>query len=135
MQSITSNTSSRNTPLRMSTHTAQVTVLSIDIKGFTTSCAAMPAARVGEWVAAFYCHVDAAAAAHGVSKVEVRGDCCICVTGAEGDVPARAVAAPAGEDRRADQATRMLSFAAALHADRAVCLRRTAPPFHRLVPL
>jgi hypothetical protein len=56
------------------------------------------------------------AAAHGVSKVEVRGDCCICVAGAAGRVPCRALA-PAAEDPRADQATRMLAFAAALHAD------------------
>ena len=32
----------------------EATVLLIDIKGFTAQCAAMPAARVGEWVAAFY---------------------------------------------------------------------------------
>ena len=104
--------------MRLSTHTApEVTVLFIDIKGFTAECAAMPAGRVGEWVAAFYERVDDAAARHGVSKVEVRGDCCICVSGAEGRVPSRAVAARAEEDRRGDQATRMLAFAAALHAD------------------
>ena len=32
----------------------EATVLLIDIKDFTAQCAAMPAARVGEWVAAFY---------------------------------------------------------------------------------
>ena len=109
---------SRTSSMRLSTHTAsEVTVLFIDIKGFTTECAAMPAACVGEWVAAFYERVDLVAAAHGVSKVEVRGDCCICVAGVEGAVPSRAVAACAAEDRAADQARRMLAFAAALHAD------------------
>jgi class 3 adenylate cyclase len=103
--------------MRLSSHTApQVTVLSIDIKGFTAACAAMPAGHVGEWVAEFYERVDAVAAAHGVSKVEVRGDCCICVSGAAGAVPSRAFAAAAA-DPRGDQATRMLAFAAALHAD------------------
>jgi class 3 adenylate cyclase len=109
--------SSRTGSMRLSTHTAQqATVLFIDIKGFTSACAAMPASRVGEWVADFYQRVDAAAAAHGVSKVEVRGDCCVCVTGIEGAVPSRAFA-PAAADPRADQATRMLAFAAALHDD------------------
>ena len=120
IQSIASTRSSasRSGSMRLSTHTApEVTVLFIDIKGFTAECAAMPAGRVGEWVAAFYERVDDAAARHGVSKVEVRGDCCICVSGAEGRVPSRAVAARAEEDRRGDQATRMLAFAAALHAD------------------
>jgi class 3 adenylate cyclase len=91
-------------------------VLFIDIKGFTSQCAAMPAGRVGEWVADFYERVDTAAAAHGVSKVEVRGDCCVCVAGAEGAVPSSALAA-ASADPRHDQATRMLAFAAALHDD------------------
>jgi class 3 adenylate cyclase len=93
-----------------------VTVLSIDIKDFTNTCAAMPAGSVGDWVAEFYERIDAVAAAHGVSKVEVRGDCCICVSGAAGAVPTHAFAAAAA-DPRADQATRMLAFAAALHAD------------------
>ncbi len=77
----------------------------------------MSAARVGEWVADFYERVDDVAAAHGVTKVEVRGDCCICVAGLEGAVPSIAFAAAAGEDGRGTQATRMLAFAAALHAD------------------
>ncbi len=120
VQSIASTRSStsRSNSMRLSTHTApEVTVLFIDIKGFTAECAAMPAGRVGEWVAAFYERVDEVAACYGVSKVEVRGDCCICIAGAEGSVPARAAAAPAAADRRADQATRMLAFAAALTAD------------------
>ena len=107
----------RANAFRLSTHHARVTVLFLDIKDFTARCAALPAAAVGEWVAAFYSRVDAAAAAHGVRKVEVRGDCCVCVAGAEAAVPwpaAPAVAA-AVEDRRADQATRMLAFAAELH--------------------
>jgi class 3 adenylate cyclase len=91
-----------------------VTVLFIDIKGFTSQCASMPAGRVGEWIADFYERVDTVAAAHGVSKVEVRGDCCVCVAGAEGAVPSPALAA-ASADRRCDQATRMLAFATALH--------------------
>ena len=97
-------------------HKGQATLLFIDIKGFTSTCASMTAGSVGEWVAAFYERVDVAAAAHGVSMVEVRGDCCICIAGAEGAVPGRAFAAAAA-DPAASQATRILAFAAALHAD------------------
>ena len=96
----------------------QATVLLIDIKNFTAQCAAMPAGRVGEWVAAFYKRVDAAAAAHGVIKAEVRGDCCVCVAGVEFAVPwRRQRVSAAAADKRADQATRMLAFAADLHRD------------------
>jgi class 3 adenylate cyclase len=103
--------------MRLSTFTFQtLTVLCIDIKGFTAGCAAMDAQRVGEWVAAFYERVAVAAAAHGVSTVEVRGDCCICVTGAEGVVPSP-LFVDAAADAAHDQTTRMLAFAAALHAD------------------
>ena len=94
-----------------------VTILFIDIKGFTAECAAMPAGRVGEWVSAFYERVDIVAAAHGVSRTESRGDCCVCVAGAEGCIPPPAVSASSAHDRRSNQATRMLAFAAALHAD------------------
>ena len=108
---------SRAPSIRLSTHSvAPVTVLFIDIKGFTSQCAAMPAGCVGEWMADFVERVDTVAAAHGVSKVEVRGDCCVCVAGAEGAVPSAALAA-APADPRHDQATRMLAFAAALHDD------------------
>ena len=108
---------SRPPSLRITTHTIpQATLLFIDIKGFTSTCASMTAGSVGEWVAAFYERVDVAAAAHGVSMVEVRGDCCICIAGAEGAVPGRAFAAAAA-DPAASQATRILAFAAALHAD------------------
>jgi class 3 adenylate cyclase len=104
--------------MQLSTYSVMTaTILLIDIKGFTSQCAEASVGSVGEWVAAFYERVDAAAAAYGVSKVEVRGDCCVCVAGAEGAVPAPAVSAPAAADRRADQATRMLAFAAALHRD------------------
>jgi class 3 adenylate cyclase len=65
-------------------------------------------------MADFYERVDMVAAAHGVSKVEVRGDCCVCVSGAEGAVPSAGLA-DASADPRQDQATRMLAFAAALH--------------------
>lgn len=100
------------------------TVLFIDIKGFTAGCARMSAAEVGEWVADFYERVDAAAAAHGVRKAEVRGDCCVCVAGTAAAVPwaelagaARGAAAEAAvTDGREDQVTRMLAFAADLHA-------------------
>ena len=108
---------SRAQSIKLTTHALKnVTVLFIDIKGFTSACAAMPAARVGEWVADFYERVDAVAAAHGVSKIEVRGDCCVCVAGVAGRVPYRAIA-DAADDPRGDQAIRMLAFAAALHAD------------------
>jgi class 3 adenylate cyclase len=103
--------------MRIRTHSVPLaTVLFIDIKGFTTACAEMGAGHVGEWVAEFYHRVDVAASAYGVSKVEVRGDCCICVSGVGGAVPCRALAA-ADNDAGHDQATRMLAFAAALHAD------------------
>ena len=108
---------SRAASLKLTTHALpDVTVLFIDIKGFTSACAAMTAARVGEWVADFYERVDAVAAAHGVSKIEVRGDCCVCVAGVAGRIPYRAIA-HAADDPLGDQATRMLAFAAALHAD------------------
>ena len=67
-------------------------------------------------MAEFYERVDMAAAAHGVSKVEVRGDCCICVAGVEGAVPSP-LFVDAAADGAHDQATRMLRFAAALQAD------------------
>ena len=96
----------------LTTHLAVgVTVLCIDIKNFTAGCAEMSAGEVGEWVADFYELVDRTAAAYGVRKAEVRGDCCICVAGTAGTAPW----AVAGEqDGPADQATRMLAFAADL---------------------
>jgi class 3 adenylate cyclase len=116
--SISSASSSLSRSFRLSTYTAtQVTVIMIDIQGFTAECAAMPAASVGEWVAAFYSRVDKVAAAHGVRKVEVRGDCCVCVAGLEGSIPALASSHTAAADLRSDQATRVLAFAAALHAN------------------
>ena len=94
------------------------TVLLIDIKDFTSKCASLPAGRVGQSVAAFYRLVDAAAAAHGVRKVEVRGDCCLCVAGVcDALPPDPRVQGPVAADNPANQATRMLAFAAALHAD------------------
>ena len=121
MDSMQGSGSLRAPSFRLRTYTVpKATFLLIDIKNFTAQCAALPAGRVGEWVAAFYKRVDAAAAAHGVSKVEVRGDCCVCVAGAEGAVPCRRRDGRGGaavEDRRGDQATRMLAFAADLHAD------------------
>jgi class 3 adenylate cyclase len=120
-----SSSFSHSGSIRITTQIApKVTILFIDIQGFTAHCAAMPAGHVGEWVAAFYELVDAAAAAQGVTRVESRGDCCVCVAGAAGAAPGappsvNAVAgeaAPASVDGAADQATRMLAFAAALHA-------------------
>ena len=117
LNALTERSLSRSTSFKHTTNVLpDVTVLFIDIKGFTSACAAMPAARVGEWVADFYERVDAVAAAHGVSKIEVRGDCCVCVAGVAGRVPYRAIA-HAADDPLGDQATRMLAFAAALHAD------------------
>ena len=102
--------------MRLSTFNFPIlTILCIDIKGFTAGCAAMDAQRVGEWVAEFYERVAVAAAAHGVSTVEVRGDCCICVTGVEGAVPSP-LFADAAADAAHDQASRMLAFASAVHA-------------------
>jgi class 3 adenylate cyclase len=67
----------------------------------------MPWRQVGAWVTDFYDRVDRAAAPHGVRKVEVRGDCCICVA----DDDAGAAVGGAGP------VTRALAFAADLHAD------------------
>jgi class 3 adenylate cyclase len=106
--------------LRLRAHSVPgVTVLFIDIKGFTAGCAAMSAGQVGEWVAEFYLRVEQAAAAHGVRKVEVRGDCCVCVTGVGRRVAWReGTGCGGGEgDREESQVTRMLAFAADLHAD------------------
>ncbi len=115
--SIMSSISSQALTMRLSTCAVQmVTVLCIDIHGFTAECAAMDARRVGDWVAEFYERVDVTAAAHGVSTVEVRGDCCICVAGVEGAVPSP-LFIDAAADTAHDQTTRMLNFAAALHAD------------------
>ena len=103
--------------LKLSTYSLiDITVLCIDIKGFTSACATMPAGRIGEWIADFYERVDDVAAAHGVSKIEVRGDCCVCVAGVAGRVPSHALASTTA-DPHENQATRMLAFAAALHAD------------------
>ena len=97
----------------------EATVLLIDILNFTTQCATLPAGKVGEWVAAFYRLVHAAASTHGIAIVEIRGDCCVCVAGAEGAAPSRRrrEKSAAAADTPADQATRMLAFAARLHAD------------------
>ena len=98
--------------VRPRTYTVKLaTVLFIDIK----ACLASGYSSACEWVAAFYERIDAAAAAHGVSKAEVRGDCCICVAGVEGVVPYAALA-DAAADPACDQATRMLAFAVELHA-------------------
>ena len=116
---------SRSGSFCFTTHTVpQATVLLIDIQNFTSQCATLSAGRVGEWVAAFYEIVDAAAVAHGVTRVESRGDCCVCVCGAAGTAPpapptansAAAAAAPASADGTEDQARRMLAFAAEVHA-------------------
>jgi class 3 adenylate cyclase len=102
-------------PLVLSTYTIlQVTVLCIDIQGFTAACAAMSASRVGIWVVDFYTRVRAVAAMHGVSTVEARGDSCVCVAGAEGVIPSPTMASAAADPQH-DQAIRMLAFAAALH--------------------
>jgi len=89
-----------------------VTVLFVDIKGFTTRCGSMDARAAGEWVTAFYKHVDDAAALFGVRKAEVRGDCCICVTGDLADAPCRRLQTV---ESASDQVTRMLNFACALY--------------------
>ena len=101
----------RNVPI-------QLTVLRVKIQDFAVNCAVMSARRVGDWVVAFYELVDAAAAVHGITRVESRGDCCVCVCGAAGTAPpaAGAAAVLASEDGWEDQATRMLAFAADLNA-------------------
>jgi class 3 adenylate cyclase len=107
---------SRTRSFCLKTHTAaQVTILLIDIQGFTVECASLPAVRVGEWIAAFYSRVEKVAAAHGVQKMAVRGDCCICVAGLDGAVPVPVPRVTGSPDLRSDQATRILAFAAELH--------------------
>ncbi len=61
-------------------------------------------------MADFYTRVDAAAAPHGVRKVEARGDCCICVADGE-SAPSSTPATWRG------QVAAVLAFASALHAD------------------
>jgi class 3 adenylate cyclase len=116
--SLTSTSSlSKSRSFHLSTHTAaEVTVLQIDILGFTAECAALPAGRVGEWIAAFYSRVEKVGAIHGVQKVAVRGDCCICVAGLEGAIPSASSRAKNAPDQRSDQATRILAFAAELNS-------------------
>jgi class 3 adenylate cyclase len=90
----------------------EVSVLFVDIKGFTEACATIRARAVGEWVAAFYTIVNRTATRFGVCKAEVRGDCCICVTGRLADAPCRRLRITESPSR---QVTRMLAFASALH--------------------
>jgi class 3 adenylate cyclase len=108
--------------LRLVSHCEDpVTVLFIDIQGFTARCQEVGARRVGEWVAGFYERVDRAATAHGILAVEARGDCCICVAGATQLAPAAASAAAAAAPEEAPdagtQVVRMLAFARDLDAD------------------
>jgi ankyrin repeat protein/class 3 adenylate cyclase len=91
---------------------ARAAVVFVDIKGFTEACAALSAGEVGAWVADFYTRVDAAAAAHGVRKVEARGDCCICV--ADDDAEAGGGGGGGGQP---GQVVAALAFATALNAD------------------
>jgi class 3 adenylate cyclase len=114
LSSVSSYSKSRSFCLKAHT-AAEVTVLLIDIQGFTAECASLPAVRVGEWIAAFYSRVGKVAAAHGVQKMAVRGDCCICVAGLSGAAPAPIPRATGSPDLRSDQATRILAFAAVLH--------------------
>ena len=83
------------------------TVLFVDIRNFTATCASMAASDVGAWVIKFYHRVEKVAAGHkGVVRVEVRGDCCVCVV-----------------TDRANQATRMLDFAVDLQLEFAASVR------------
>ena len=91
----------------------EVTVLLMDIKNFTSSCSKLSAHEVGEWVSTFYSLVDNAAGPFGVRKAEVRGDCCICVTGGMETAPCGRLRSGASAG---DQVTRMLGFACILHA-------------------
>ncbi len=76
----------------------------------------MTASQVCEWVARFYATVDRVAEAHGVRKAEVRGDCCVCVSGSASAAGAAwHEDASSARDRAVDQVTRMLDFAADLH--------------------
>jgi ankyrin repeat protein/class 3 adenylate cyclase len=106
-------------PVRHRTRTAaRATVVCIDIKGFTERCAAMSAGAAAAWVADFYARVDRAAAACGVRKADVRGDCCICVAGDdEGYDGGDAGAPPPPAPHLSSQATRALAFATAVHAE------------------
>ena len=75
-------------------------------------------------MAAFSFTVDKVAAMHGVQKVAVRGDCCICVAGLESAVPAPVPTMTESQDQRSDQATRILAFAAELHSSLATLTAR-----------
>ena len=90
----------------------KVTVLFVDIKNFTASCAALSAGEVGAWISTFYELVDRVAGPLGVRKAEMRGDCCICVAGSMEAAPCGRLRSAASPD---DQMTRMLQFIAELH--------------------
>ena len=90
----------------------EVTVLVVDIKNFTARCAEKSARDVGAWISAFYALVRKAAGPCGVRKAEMRGDCCICVTGGMAAAPCGRLRSDASMD---DQVSRMLDFASALH--------------------
>jgi hypothetical protein len=81
---------------------AKATMLLIDINNFTAACAALPAGRVDEWVAGIYRRVGAAAAAHGVTKVDRAGTAACAPPAPRAPCPAARGAARrrAGETRR-----------------------------------
>jgi len=90
----------------------EVTVLLMDIKNFTQSCSKLTARDVGDWISTFYTIVNQTARQLGIRTAEVRGDCCICVTGNMHNAPCGRLRSGASPD---DQVTRMLLFASTLH--------------------
>ena len=89
-----------------------VTVLFVDIKNFTATCAEMSTHEIGMWMSDFYEQVFHVGKPMGVLKAEVRGDCCICVTGAMQAAPCARLWSDASAN---DQMTRMLKFSMQLY--------------------
>ena len=111
---------------------ARATVLYVDIVNFSRQCTMRRLDQLGDWMQSIHGVVDALLDRHCVRKVETRGDCVICITGTNYAFPHDPVC---GErlDLAADQATRMLAFAAEL-GRRLSSLHRDddddAPPTH-----
>ena len=65
------------------------TVLFVDIKGFTSTCAATKNLKeTGDWVQRLYITTQSLCATHNVHYMESRGDCCVCCTPPLGKVQA-----------------------------------------------
>ena len=62
------------------------TILFVDIKGFTSTCATKPLKETGDWLQCLYTKFRRLCATHNVLYIETRGKCCVCCTPALGRV-------------------------------------------------